>query len=434
MGYRVYAGSIERAEGAFREGSWVGFRWVDRVTLYDAAGDHIEGDVPGQVVLDPVLTQEKNQLNSFECSIPYEIETPFATIRNPVYDALKLRKSWVCVEEDDKPIFVGRVTELEKQFDRSWRVYAEGALGVMQDESWKLDPATYTLTKARSETSKWFDTYYADTLFNQLFALGRADCGLICIGKVTVQNGKTIDTTDKGTQIDTHWNLLNTLFLDEYDGYLRTRIETSGDVWRICVDYLLDIEETTRQAIYYGSNLLDLTYTEKIPNDFATRITAYGSKTESHGWWIWKKYSTSVIVAVAKNDEAESKYGVVEKIVTVDGDTTEASLQETADKQLKEYKQDVEPSLMIEAFDYKDTGRDLDRLQFLKKTHVVSEPHGIDGWYVCTKTALTLDAPDNKRYEYGLPPRKLTDQQNANTTSQKTIKNQLRGVLSWLNK
>ena len=252
--------------------------------------------------------------------------------------------------------------------------------------------------------------------------------------KVTVQNEKTIDTTDKGTQIDTHWNLLNTLFLDEYDGYLRTRIETSGDVWRICVDYLLDIEETTRQAIYYGSNLLDLTYTEKIPNDFATRITAYGSKTESHGWWIWKKYSTSAIVAVAKNEEAESKYGVVEKIVTVDGDTTEASLQETADKQLKEYKQNVEPSLMIEAFDYKDTGRDLDRLQFLKKTHVVSEPHGIDGWYVCTKTALTLDAPDNKRYEYGLPPRKLTDQQNANTTNQKTIKNQLRGVLSWLNK
>lgn len=227
---------------------------------------------------------------------------------------------------------------------------------------------------------------------------------------------------------------MNTLFLDEYDGYLRTRIETSGDVWRICVDYLLDIEETTRQAIYYGSNLLDLTYTEKIPNDFATRITAYGSKTESHGWWIWKKYSTSAIVAVAKNEEAESKYGVVEKIVTVDGDTTEASLQETADKQLKEYKQNVEPSLMIEAFDYKDTGRDLDRLQFLKKTHVVSEPHGIDGWYVCTKTALTLDAPDNKRYEYGLPPRKLTDQQNANTTNQKTIKNQLRGVLSWLNK
>ena len=137
---------------------------------------------------------------------------------------------------------------------------------------------------------------------------------------------------------------------------------------------------------------------------------------------------------MAKNDEAESKYGVVEKIVTVDGDTTEASLQETADKELKNYKQVVEPSLMIEAFDYKDTGRDLDRLRFLKKTHVVSEPHGIDGWYVCTKTTLTLDAPDSKRYEYGLPPRKLTDQQNANTTNQKTIKNQLRGVLSWLNK
>ena len=28
MGYRVYAGSIERAEGAFREGSWGSDGWT----------------------------------------------------------------------------------------------------------------------------------------------------------------------------------------------------------------------------------------------------------------------------------------------------------------------------------------------------------------------------------------------------------------------
>lgn len=432
MGYQVMIGTVETAMGKFDGNDWVGFRWTSGVVIYDSAGDSIEDGLLHPAACDLTLSEEKNQFGAFECTIPYQIDTPFGTYVNPIYDQIQLKKSWVSVLEDGKPIWVGYVSEMEKRFNLDWWIHADGPLALMQDSQTKIDPGTYTLTNEPGPV--WSETYYAGSLFTLPFALTACPLGAFYIGTVNMKTGETLDTTDKGTILDTAWNVLESLFLEEYDGYLQTRIETSGGVWRIRVDYLKDITETTKQTIYYGVNLLDLTYSLKMENNFATRVTAYGTATESHGWWIWKKVSVTAIAAVASNAEAEAKYGVVGKLLAVDGDVTQKSLQEAADKELKNYKQVIEPTLDIEAFDQVDEGADTDRLGFLKKTHVISAPHGVDGWYVCTKTSLTLDAPDSKRFTYGLPPRKLTDQQSTSAASQKTTDQKVSGILSWLNK
>lgn len=431
MGYQVMVGTVETAMGNFSGNEWVGFRWTSGVVIYDSAGDSTEDGVFHPLAYDLTLSEEKNQFGSFECTIPYQIDTPFGTYLNPIYDQIELKKSWVSVLEDGTPVWIGYVAEMEKRFNLDWWIRAEGPLGLMQDSQAKIDVGTYALTNEPGQA--WSETYYAGSLFSLTFALTGCPLGAFYIGSVTMKTGETLDTTDKGAILDSCWNVLESLFLDEYDGYLKTSIEVSGGVWRIRVDYLKEIEETTKQAIYYGVNLLDLVYSLKMESNFATRVTAYGTTTESHGWWIWKKVSVATLAAVASNADAEAKYGIVGKLLAVDGDVTQTSLQEAADKELKNYKQELEPTLDIEAFDQMDAGANTDRLGFLKKTHVVSEPHGVDGWYVCTRTSLTLDAPDSKRFYFGLPPKKLTDQQNTTTTSQKSEAKKVRGILSWLN-
>ena len=84
---------------------------------------------------------------------------------------------------------------------------------------------------------------------------------------------------------------------------------------------------------------------------------------------------------------------------------------EVCKKALATYKQTIEKTVQVEAFDLCDAGVSTDHLGFLKKTRIIATPHGIDEWMVCTKEILPLDKPDQKKFTFGRPPEKLTKQQ-----------------------
>lgn len=417
MGYRVYAGTITKPDGVTD-----GFQWAEKNCIFDSAGDSIEGHEYAAFLEDPVWTQEKNQFGSFECTIPYQVMTPFSTFTNPIYGTIAISQTWIEVDEDGTPAWLGYVTELELQFDKSYRLYAEGVLGKLQSYSHYIYAGYHVLTDPGSSRG--------DSIFGLCTYEENMPCGTFTVGEVTVQRGKGVDTTDKGAILDTDWNILNSLLLDEYDGYLRARIVVEGSTYHVYVDYLADIEETTDQTIEYGVNLLDFTYSLKMTSDFVTRIIAYGTNTTTEGWWIFKKTSITAINASYIDEEAEAKYGRVEKMIAVDGNSTYESLEQAAKEELATYSQTLEPTMSLRAFDRKDAGENVQRLGYLKRTHIISEPHGIDNWLVCTKASITLAEPDNKRYEFGLPPEKLTRQQNTNSVRQQSISLNMRGVLS----
>ena len=50
-------------------------------------------------------------------------------IRNPLYGKAEPYQTTIMVEEDGKPIWAGYVREVERDFDRNEKIYAEGALG-----------------------------------------------------------------------------------------------------------------------------------------------------------------------------------------------------------------------------------------------------------------------------------------------------------------
>lgn len=98
-------------------------------------------------------------------------------------------------------------------------------------------------------------------------------------------------------------------------------------------------------------------------------------------------------------------------------------------KALATYKQTIEKTVQVEAFDLCDAGVSTDHLGFLKKTRIIATPHGIDEWMVCTKEILPLDKPDQKKFTFGRPPEKLTKQQNKTTTSTQQTKTNVEGLI-----
>lgn len=138
-------------------------------------------------------------------------------------------------------------------------------------------------------------------------------------------------------------------------------------------------------------------------------MTAYGTQTTTSGWWIFKTTTMSAISETVRDEAAEAKYGIIEKCIQVDGNTNNDNLRKEAQTELKGYKQNIEPVMTLTAYDRVDSGESNDRLGFLIKTHIISSPHEIDKWLVCTKLKLPLDAPNEKQFTFGLTPEKLTN-------------------------
>ena len=100
---------------------------------------------------------------------------------------------------------------------------------------------------------------------------------------------------------------------------------------------------------------------------------------------------------------------------------------------MKNYKQTLEPTLTIDAFDRTDRGENIEKLGFLRMTHILSEPHGLDRWMACTKVKLPLDAPDSKQFTFGLTSKKLSRKIRSLTSMMKKIQDVASGLVGHVN-
>ena len=97
------------------------------------------------------------------------------------------------------------------------------------------------------------------------------------------------------------------------------------------------------------------------------------------------------------------------------------------------HEQWAEVSITLTAFDRVDSGELTDRLGYMKKTKVLSGPHEVDGWYVCTKIDLDPASPASTQFTFGNPPKKLTDQQNKVKTQLAGTAVMVGGMMGYLN-
>lgn len=427
MRYKVYAGLVSVT---FQSSTKARFYWAEKTLVYDSYGDSVEGEETNGIVAEPVVDLENKSAGTFSCRVPYQVVTRFGQVKNPYYDKFTMGRTFIMVEEDDECIFFGRVTECELEFNLDKTVTSDGILNELEQINTRLGSGSYN-TCADSSVSLLAFVMGADQS-------RKGDSPVNCMerGKVTADD-RTVNTSETGDQFGSLWSVLSTYLLEKDDAYLKLRLANDPGTERFFFyyDYLKpeDVPQTS-QSIEYGVNMLDFVLDEKCGSDLVNSVTAHGTETVKHGWWIFKKTSYNTISSTAKDDKSIAKYGLRSRHIYVDGKTsTTSSLNSTADAELKKYKQNAEPTLTIKAFDRKDVGEKVEKLGCLLRTHILSKPHSFDLWMVCTKARLPLDAPDNKEFTFGLTSASLSKRTSGLTAMAQILQDTVKGTVSYLN-
>lgn len=427
MRYKVYAGLVSVT---FQSSTKARFYWAEKTLVYDSYGDSVEGEETNGIVAEPVVDLENKSAGTFSCRVPYQVVTRFGQVKNPYYDKFTMGRTFIMVEEDDECIFFGRVTECELEFNLDKTVSSDGILNELEQINTRLGSGSYN-TCADSSVSLLAFVMGADQS-------RKGDSPVNCMerGKVTVDD-RTVNTSETGDQFGSLWSVLSTYLLEKDDAYLKLRLANDPGTERFFFyyDYLKpeDVPQTS-QSIEYGVNMLDFVLDEKCGSDLVNSVTAHGTETVKHGWWIFKKTSYNTISSTVKDDKSIAKYGLRSRHIYVDGKTsTTSSLNSTASAELKKYKQDAEPTLTIKAFDRKDVGEKVEKLGCLLRTHILSKPHSFDLWMVCAKARLPLDAPDNKEFTFGLTSASLSKRTSGLTAMAQILQDTVKGTVSYLN-
>lgn len=207
-----------------------------------------------------------------------------------------------------------------------------------------------------------------------------------------------------GKNFGATWDILQSELTDVYGGYLVVRYSDDGKTRYL--DYLADVAENNTQTVEFGVNMLDLNNYVKA-DDIVTRVIAVGYKTK--GWWIFK--STKTIQETANDRAAQSVYGIITRVIVIDGKSiTRQKLLDAANEELSKNLRYLD-GMEISAVDLRDAGIDTERLGWMKKTHILSKPHGLDTWLVLTKVVEPLDAPDKKKFTFGTSFYSISDLQ-----------------------
>lgn len=408
VGYRVYAGTLKKGSIIGLGGDSLPYKWATRECIYDPTCVDDERD---NIIIDPQLEMEKNELGSFEFTLP---------VSSHFYNSLIPRRTVVSVEEDGVEIWMGYVAEIDKDFQMEKKVYCEGELGFLKDISLVLEPKEYT----------------AYELFSTIIAPANAK------GWKSFKTGKISDKLkdikvnlkESGTQYTTVWEALKNVLLGNVGGILYVRKEPSiiGGGYVRYLDYYWTEDELglTTQCIEFGKNLLDLDYYVKAYN-IVNRVTYYGYETK--GWWIFAHTDKiSVTVEDAKSVEI---YGPIERCYVADGTaSTEESLRKAAKKKLDELKLKMDYSFEISALDLRDAGVDVMRLGFMKRAQILSWPHELNQVALCTKLSIPLAKLDEKKFTFGSASETLSGQQATGTGAAKRAVETLRSVVSYINR
>lgn len=204
-------------------------------------------------------------------------------------------------------------------------------------------------------------------------------------------------------------DILQSELTDKYGGYLMVRHGTDADGRpRRYLDYMQKITDKNPQTIAFGVNMLDLSSYTKA-EDICTRVIAFGTKTEK----TWPFVDIQSIISQTANDtKAQKIYGIITKVIQVEGNYNNAqSLLNAAEEELAKNLRHLN-GMAVKAVDLKDAGIDIDRLAIGKQTHIFSAAHGVDTWLLCSKLVEPLDAPDKKEFTFGTEFSSLSDLQS----------------------
>ena len=400
---------------------------IDEYTIYNPNNEKL-------IVINPKCKLEANTVGEASFLI-------YST--HPHYDKIKNVKSFIEIKQDDDVIFRGRVTGETRDFNNTKYVDVEGAMAYFNDsyvEPFSF-PEDYINDQKYIEASKNGNVieFFLDKLIKkhneQMYCICPSYDKTFLLGKVTVTDPNNY-LFRESTEYMSTWEALKTkLFGSSLGGYLCIRYEEDGNY----IDYLADFEETNRQKIELGENLIDI-FSESYASEFYNVVIPLGAKNETYDEKTTDKSRVNIKNASAAfigeplvlvreknmlyNRKLTTQYGYICAPVsetTWDDITNPTELLRKATDYLTNTATKFLKTITVKGIDLYFTDKYIDSFRIYKNVHVYSKAHGIDEVYRLTKLEIDILNPQNTVITLGDVQMSMTDF-NANTKKESTEK------------
>lgn len=339
----------------------------------------------GYGVLQPKLTLELNKAGSLEFTLPPN---------NVLFDSIQKLKSIITVEQDGTEIFRGRVLHDEKDFYNRKSIYCEGELSFLIDSV--IRPYSY-----QGNIGQYFRKLVTE--HNSQVDPEKQ----FIVGNVTVTDPN--DYITRGNiNYPTTFDELQSKLVGNLGGYLKTR--KSGQLRFL--DYLTDAGGVSDQVIQFGVNMLDISEYINAENVF-TVLVPLGKKEETEDGSEGSRLTIESVNGgkdYIEDQTAISIFGRITRTETWD-DVTVASNLLTKGREFLNQGIEMSVTLSIKAVDLYLLDVKTERIKLGDFVRVLSVPHGLDKYFLCSKMVIDMISPDKTEFTLGVGFTAMTDTQ-----------------------
>ena len=327
--------------------------------------------VDGYEVLNPKLTLEVNKAGSLTFDIP---------VGSKMYSGISKLKTTLEARQGNEILFRGRLLNTKRNTLNTISCYCEGLLSWLIDISFQ--PYMWT-GQARDLLKRLIERYNSRATENRKVEYVYSDIS----AKITLEQ----------KDYSTCWGEIKKVLLSNYGGYIVPYLtpEITGIQW------LSTYGATTSQAIQFGENLLDFEEYVDASAVF-TAVRAFGK--EVNGSRVGLSGNSGFVV----DSDAEEMYGRIERLVYIDETTTETALRTAAIEYLRNGVQSA-MTLSIKAIDMHLLNLATERIRLGDAVRVVSVPHGVDAYFLCTKIVYDFAHPQNTIFTFGSTQRTISE-------------------------
>ena len=267
------------------------------------------------------------------------------------------------------------------------------------------------------------------------------------LGEITVTDNNDYIHYSSADYIVT-LDAINDKLVKTHGGYLRIRYENGEKI----LDYLSDFSEYSLQSVEFGKNLLDV----KITRDHTERVTAlipYGAEIEDEESEENTAESepdtdnTSESAARKRVDitsvnddklyicdeDAIAEIGWIWKTIVWDDVTDAYNLLRKAEARLAELKSGI-VSMELTIIDESDADAETSDIHAGEYVYCRSEPHGIDGKYLCLSKTTDFLNPANNSLSIGASDVNLTSSSAKQSRNLTELENEITGYAEEIEK
>lgn len=355
----------------------------------------------GYGVINPKLTVELNKAGSLTFILPPN---------NVMYDSIQKLKTIITVMQDEDEVFRGRVLHDEKDFYNRKDIYCEGELSFLLDSiqrpySFQGNiPELFTqfINNHNSQVDTWKQ---------------------FLIGEITVTDKNDYinrENSDYSNTLDE----MNAKLVDTHGGYLRPRFQDE----KRYIDYVEEYGKKNSQVIEFGLNMLDISEYISADEVFTVLIPLGAEQQDEEGNNAGRLTIASVNNGKDYIEDADAiaLFGRIWKVEKWDDVTIASNLLTKGNTFLKNGIE-MAVSLTMKAIDLHLVNVDTERIKLGDFIRVISLPHKLDKYFLCSKISIDLANADKTEFTLGVTFKALTEKQ-VNTS--KSVQNAVVSVQS----